>query len=165
MKPWSRKRASALRHAGFYHTQKHRYSQALDAFRQATELNPRDAEAWAGLGWACSDPGEAIAAHRGDEKAAQEHFQAALGLWETAWHVKVQSSCGLLENKALALLGLGWSQEALETLRRALEAREPGETVGMDERYHPPGLEEMVTLLEAAVKESGVSQVSGDGHL
>jgi len=110
-----------------------------------------------------------IAAHRGEEEAAVgqasglPYFQAALEIWGTAWKARLQSPYALLANKALALLGLGRSQEALATLRQALAAREPGETVEIDRRYHllaqaphpPPGLEEMLTLLEAAAKEAG----------
>ena len=85
-------------------------------YRRRVALRPQDAlHARVSLG--------VIATHRGEEEAAREHFQAALDMWETAWEAKLQSPYGLLANKALALLGLGRSQEALETLRQALAAR------------------------------------------
>ncbi len=67
------------------------------------------------------------------------------------------------------LRALAEEPEALENVRQALEAREPGESVEVDRRYHllaraphpPPGLEEMVALLEAAVKESGDRHLRG----
>jgi hypothetical protein len=80
-----------------------------------------------------------------------------LAIWETAWSHKLQSPFGLLENKALALLGLGQAEQALVTLKDALARRQPSDSIEFT-RYdllaavpEPPlGLAEIRRLLEEA---------------
>ena len=98
-----------------------------------------------------------IACHRGDAEAARHHFERALAVWDSAWIRRLQTPAGLLENKALALLGLGHSQEAIATLQQALDQRLPGDTIEfyiydlLATAPEPPdGLEEMVALLRQA---------------
>jgi hypothetical protein len=95
-----------------------------------------------------------IARHLGDEDD-QPYFRAALDLWPRAWETHVQSPALLLENKALALLGLGRSQEALTALQDALNQRLPGDQIEffrydmLRESANPPdGLDEMIALVQ-----------------
>lgn len=92
-------------------------------------------------------------------EAARPHFEAALSSWDSAERAKVQSEFGLLGNKALALLCLGETDEATETLKRAITRRLPGDTVDLTGLYllrkaaQPvAGLETAIALLEAAGK-------------
>jgi len=91
---------------------------------------------------------------------AQQQFESALALWDTAWQRRLQSEAGLLENKALALLGLGQTGDALSELQEALVRRLPGDKIELV-RYDllasapepPPGLAEMSRLLDMALNE------------
>jgi len=130
-----------------------RLEEAEAEFQERTRLSPDDAlSAEVCLG--------VIARHRGDNEAAARHFERALAIWDTGWQRRLQSPAGLLENKALALLGLGRPQEALAALRQALDQRLPGETIDFyiydllaAASESPAGLEEMMALLREAAGE------------
>jgi tetratricopeptide (TPR) repeat protein len=126
---------------------------AADFFQKRISLSPDDALA-AQVALGC------INYSQGEVSEAKEHFQAALELWETAWQRRLQSPAGLLENKALALLGLGDKDEAIATLKEGLSQMLPGDVI--DFEYYdllaqapqpPEGLKEIRRLLEKAVQE------------
>jgi tetratricopeptide (TPR) repeat protein len=126
-------------------------SEAARLYRRRIELHPDDALiARVGLG--------IIAWHQGDESEARKHLEAALALWETVWLRRDQSPAGLLENKALALLGLGQTEAAITTLKEALAQRLPSDVIEFAPYdllaaapEPPPGLAEMRRLLEESV--------------
>jgi tetratricopeptide (TPR) repeat protein len=164
-----------------------RYQAAIDAYQKAIETAPTYAPSHNNLAdqylkigrldeaeaefleWIRLSPDDAlyaevslgcIAFHKGEVDAAQDYFERALAIWDTARQRRLQSDSGLLENKALALLGVGRPQEAISTLHRALEQRSPTDTIDFY-RYdllatapQPlPGLEEFVSLLRQAADE------------
>jgi hypothetical protein len=70
----------------------------------------------------------------------------------------LRTSFALLEGKALALLGLGQEEKAIDTLKKALTQRLPGERITFTDydllatAPNPPsGLKEMRHLLEEAI--------------
>jgi tetratricopeptide (TPR) repeat protein len=126
---------------------------AVEFFQKRISLSPDDALA-AQVALGCINYAQ-------DEiSKAKEHFQAALDLWETAWQRRLQSPAGMLENKALALMGLGDKDKAIATLKEALSQMLPGDVI--DFEYYDllaqapqplEGLEEMRRQLEAASQE------------
>ncbi len=165
-----------------------RYQEAIDAYQKAIEADPKyalphDNLAGEYLKLGRLDEAEAeflerirlspddalygevslgcIAFHKGEVNAAQDYFERALAIWDTARQHRVQSNFSLLENKALALLGVGRPQEAIATLHRALEQRLPTDTIDLyryDLLATAPeslrGLEEFVSLLRQAAGEN-----------
>lgn len=132
-----------------------RLDEAIPHLQKRVELSPDDAlAARVMLG--------ILARHQGRNDEARQQFETALGLWETAWQRRLQTPAGLLENKALALLGAGQPKEALSTLQEALARRVPGDKFDL-KLYEllatapepPPGLDEMRELLEVALAEEG----------
>ena len=124
-----------------------RLEEAEAEFRERVRLSPDDAlSAEVSLG--------VVARHRGENEAAFQHFERAWAIWDIASQRNLQTPAGLLENKARTLIGLGRSQEALVTLRQALDSRLPGEATDfyiyelLAAAPEPlAGLEEMITLL------------------
>ena len=91
-------------------------------YRRRIELSPDDAlNALVALG--------VILWHQGQTTEAQQQFESAIALWDTAWQRRLQTEAGLLENKALALLGLGKPEDALSALDKALTRRVPGDNL------------------------------------
>ncbi len=68
-----------------------------------------------------------LAYRRGDVEAGQKRLGEALALWEIAWKRRLQSPASLLANLTLVLLGLGQKEQALESLRSALNQLWPSE--------------------------------------
>ena len=103
-----------------------------------------------------------ITYHQNQLAEAQNHFATALNLWDTVWEQELQSRSGLLENKALALLGLNRPAEALTTLQDALAQRLPGDTFDDLTRYDllatapqpPVGLADLRRLLDEIQEET-----------
>ena len=131
------------------------FEDAAHHYRRRLELRDEDAlNAHVDLG--------IIARHEGNRAEARDHFEAALEVWHVAWARKIQSRAGLLENKALALLGRGRTEAACETIKQALDARLPGDDIDFV-RYDllaaapepPEGLEEVRRLLEEAADAAG----------
>ena len=159
-----------------------RYEEAIQAYQQAIALDPKDAYPHNGLGDIYMrlkefdksryhfnkrirlSPDTAFNAlvslgiieryyDKYDESIG--YLQNALDLWDRAWQVKLQTPAGLLENKALALLCLGEQEEALTTLRQALDQRCPGDVIEFS-HYEilksapnkPHGIEEMMAILQ-----------------
>ena len=98
--------------------------------------------------------------HQGHTVEAQQQFQSALGLWDIAWQRRLQTEAGLLENRALALLGTGEAEAALSDLQKALARRVLSDQLELV-RYdllatasEPlPGLGELRRLLEGNLGE------------
>jgi tetratricopeptide (TPR) repeat protein len=125
--------------------------EAIAHFQQRIERQPADAlNAHVSLG--------VIARAQGRESDARQQFEAARTVWEAAKHKRVQSLAGLLENRALLLLGLGREEEAILSLKEALAHRRPSDSIEFT-HYKllaqapnpPPGLTPMIHLLEEAV--------------
>jgi tetratricopeptide (TPR) repeat protein len=97
-----------------------------------------------------------MARHDGDPNS-ETHFRRALESFEAAWKARYDTVAGLLEKKALALIGLGHREEALRVLGEMLAQRVPGDDVGLF-RYEllrtapnpPDGIDEMIALLDRA---------------
>jgi tetratricopeptide (TPR) repeat protein len=97
-----------------------------------------------------------MARHEGDPESAA-YFRRALESFEGAWKARYDTPAGLLEKKALALIGLGRHEEAAKALREMLSQRAPGDTVEVF-RYEllrtapnpPAGIDEMMALLHEA---------------
>ena len=162
-----------------------RFEEAEEAYRHLIQLEPSYAFAYNNLASTCLElgkldeaaelyaqrirlrPQDALNAHvdlgiiesvRGNEAEARAHFEAALALWDTAWQWRLQTPAALLENKAIALLGVRRTDEAISTLKEALSQRSPTDTIRLT-RYDlwatapnpPPGLDDMRQLLKAAM--------------
>lgn len=113
-------------------------------------------------------PDDAFSAHvslgvielcEGKPAEAQITFQKALDLLDTATQRRLQTSASFLEDKAIAFLGLGKSQEAVETLKEALSRRQPRDRINFTPYNllanipNPlQGLAEMRVLLEEAAQ-------------
>ncbi len=102
-----------------------------------------------------------IARHQGLPES-DEHFQHALEHWDVAWRARMQTSAGLLENKAKALLCLGRKDEALQTLAQAIAQMQPGDTMELDDwellrtaPVPPEGVEEAIAMLKEAQTRRG----------
>jgi tetratricopeptide (TPR) repeat protein len=142
--------ASPHNNLGDTYLQLGRLEEARAESQERVHLSPDDAlSAQVSLG--------IIARHRGDDEQATRHFRRAVATWDRAQQRKLQSPFALLENKALALLGLGRPDEAVATLREALAQRLPGDSIDfycydlLAESPDPPaGLDEMVALLQEA---------------
>ena len=99
-----------------------RLQEAQREYEERVRLRPEDAlNALVHLG--------IIACRQGDQEMANAHFTKALDIWDTAWERKLQPPAALLENKALALLGLNRTDEAIATLEEALDCRSPDDTI------------------------------------
>lgn len=102
-----------------------------------------------------------MARHEG-HRDSEVHFRRALESFEAARKAQYDTVAGLLEKKALALMGLGEREEALRTLREMLAQRVPGDDVELF-RYEllrtapdpPDGIDEAIALLEQAEGVSG----------
>jgi tetratricopeptide (TPR) repeat protein len=134
--------------AGIYMEQRE-FAQAQYHFNERIHLSPDTAlNALVSLG---------IIARYQDDANSDDYFRRALTLWDKAWQARLQTPTGLLENKALALVCLGQREEALETLRDALDQRVPGDTLEffryelLAEAPKPPdGIDEMMEMLREA---------------
>jgi tetratricopeptide (TPR) repeat protein len=124
--------------------------EAAELYQERIRLGPEDAlNAHVGLGL--------IEWYRGNQAQARTHFEAVLELWDTASMRALQTPSELLENKAIALLGLGRQKGATATLREALTKLEPEDTISFG-RYDllasanppPSGLNTLRRLLEVA---------------
>jgi tetratricopeptide (TPR) repeat protein len=131
-----------------------RLEEARRGFEERVRVRPDDAlNAHVSLG---------IIAYHLDERAeAQQQFEHALSLWDTAWTRRLQTPATLLVDKAIALLGLGWVQEALDVMEEGLRQLLPGdywkEYVKRLELLAaapepPEGLDEMLVLLQKATE-------------
>lgn len=115
-------------------------------------------------------PGDAFNAHvslgiinwrRRLRDEARSHFDSALAIWDIAWERGLQSPASLLENKALALVGLGRKAEAVAALQDGLGQLRPDDTLGL-ERYDalasdpPDGLSELRGLIDEAQRSRQV---------
>jgi len=99
-----------------------RLQEAQREYEERVRLRPEDAlNALVHLG--------IIACRQGDQEMADAYFTKALDIWDTAWERKLQPPAALLENKALALLGLNRTEEAIATLEEALDCRSPDDTI------------------------------------
>jgi tetratricopeptide (TPR) repeat protein len=94
-----------------------RLDAAIAAYREVLEVAPRPLlEVHARLG--------ALEHLGGRPSACREHMQAGLDAWDIAWSTREHPSDGdLLEMRALALLLLGDTERAFETLDRAVAAQ------------------------------------------
>jgi len=101
-----------------------------------------------------------IAYYQGDMDGAKQQFEQALRIWDTAWEHQLQTPAALLENKAIALLCLGQSEAALQTLKEAKAWWRREDTVDFD-RYEllseapqtPEGLDKVVAFLQQIASE------------
>ena len=131
-----------------------RLEEARRGFEERVRVRPDDAlNAHVSLG---------IIAYHLDERAeAQQQFEQALSLWDTAWTRRLQTPATLLVDKAIALLGLGRVQEALDVMEEGLRQLLPGDywkeyVKRLELLAAAPepleGLDEMVMLLRKAAK-------------
>ncbi len=122
------------------------FEKARYHFQERVRLEPETAlGALVGLG---------VLARQAGDAESEQYFHQALARCERAWQARYQSEAGSLENKALALLGLGRPGEALATLQQALACRLPGDTIDLEyyellaEAPQPPaGLAALMALL------------------
>ena len=128
-----------------------RLEKAREEFQARVRLSPDDAlDAYVNLG--------ILAQVQGDTQKARANWSQALAIWENAWRMRLQTPAGLLENKALALLGQGETEVALKTLQEALENLYPGDIIELN-RYMllaqapdpPGGLDKMLSLLRQTI--------------
>jgi tetratricopeptide (TPR) repeat protein len=106
--------AAAYNNLGDVYLQLRRLQDAESAFRMRIHLSPSDAlAANVLLG--------AIAQYHGETESAHGAFARALDVCEIAEQRGIYSRSGLLESKAIALIGLGKRKQALDTLARAIE--------------------------------------------
>lgn len=138
---------------GIIAMKRHEFPTARRHFEERIRLRPQHSlGAYVSLG--------IMARHKGDPNS-ETYFRRALESFEAARRARYDTLAGLLENKALALIGLGHREEALRTLREMLARRVPGDDVGLF-RYEllrtapkpPYGVDEMITLLLQAERES-----------
>ncbi len=131
-----------------------RLEEAQREFEERVRLRPDDAlNARVSLG--------IIAYHQDEQAEAQQQFEQALYLWDTAWTRRLQTPATLLVDKAIALLGLGQIQEALDAVQEGLRRLMPGDRL---EEYinhlellsaapePPEGLDKMLVLLQKATE-------------
>lgn len=90
------------------------------------------------------------------------YFQKALDLWETASRRRLQSPFALLLNRAVALLCLERSVEALAAARAAVQLRHPGDQLDMTQfellqscSRPPNGIDQIIQLLQNASPPAG----------
>lgn len=138
-----------------------RLQEAQRAFEERVRLRPRDA-------FSASVALAVIACHGGKADAQNAHSGRALDLWDVAWRGQLQSDAGLLEGKALALLMLGRSDQAIAVLREALACRLPGHTTDLwmyellaTGKQPPDGVDRAMAILRDAMGDSP-SPTSGD---
>ncbi len=134
---------------GNIHMKQGAFPEARSHFQERVRLRPgHSLGAYVSLG--------IMARHEGDPES-EAFFRCALEVFEAAWHARYDTLTGLLQNKALALIGLGRRAEALSTLREMLAQRVPGDMIEFF-RYEllrtaprpPDGIDEMVALLRQA---------------
>jgi tetratricopeptide (TPR) repeat protein len=109
-----------------------------------------------------------LARHQGQPESEQ-HLRQALAQWEKAWHDRLQTPAGLLENKAKALLCMGKKDEALKTLAEAITQMLPGDTIEFDDYKllqaspaPPDGIEQMIKMLEQAQDDPRFQELVGE---
>jgi tetratricopeptide (TPR) repeat protein len=134
---------------GIIAMKRHEFPTARRHFEERIRLRPQHSlSAYVSLG--------IMARHEGDPNS-ETHFRRALESFEAAWKARYDTSAGLLEEKALALIGLGRREEALRTLGEMLAQRVPGDDIEFF-RYEllgtapnpPDGVDEAIALLEQA---------------
>jgi tetratricopeptide (TPR) repeat protein len=126
-----------------------RLEEARREFEERVRLSPDDAlNAHVCLG--------IIACHLDERTEAQQQFEQALSLWDTAWARRLQTPALLLVDKAIALLGLGRVQEALGAMQEAQCRLLPGDRLEEYTKHlellttapePPEGLDEVLTSL------------------
>jgi len=90
---------------------------------------------------------------------ARRWFESALSVWDVSWKRQRHSPAGLWESKAIALLCLGRTEDALQALEQSLRLMQPHEVIEFS-RYdllaaasHPPeGLPAVRRYLEQAAE-------------
>jgi tetratricopeptide (TPR) repeat protein len=117
----TQRQAWSLNGLGNVYYQQGRYEEVIAAFQRTIDLAPNLASPHYGLG--------NVYAALGRYDQATAAYRRALATWDTAQRGKRQTPFALLENRALALLGLGRPDEAIATLREALAQRLPGDTI------------------------------------
>jgi tetratricopeptide (TPR) repeat protein len=130
-----------------------RFQEAQQEYEERVRLRPDDAlNALVHLG--------IIAYREGERDRAEANFTRALEIWDTAWERKPQSSAALLENKALALLGLNHSDEAMATLQKAVEHRSPKDKIDLYDYelfasapQSPQGVDKVLVVLRRLITE------------
>lgn len=128
---------------------RHEFPTARRHFEERIRLRPQHSlGAYVALG--------IMARHEGAPNS-EPHFRRALGSFEAARQARYDTLAGLLEKKALALIGLGRREEALRALREMLAQRVPGDDVELfgyellRTAPHPPdGIDEMIALVQQA---------------
>lgn len=97
-----------------------------------------------------------IAYHQGNSNEAERYCTQALAIWETAWERQLETPFSLLQRKAVALLILGQSNVALQTMREAIAHLQQQEIVEF--AYHdllstapqtPQALQEFMELFKS----------------
>lgn len=111
-------------------------------YKERIRISPQDAL------FAYTDLG-VITYHQGRFSESKEYFHKALDVWQFAWDTKLASACALYECKALALLGIGESQEAITVFKKCLSERTP------DKIFYPV----VYDLLEKPNSLSGIKEI------
>ena len=98
---------------------------------------------------------------QGQENEGQNHFETALAVWEKAEENQIRSPFELLEYKAIALLCTGKLDEALHTLKQALDQLQPQNVIDstlydlLASAPNPPkGIDKMHHMLQKAQDET-----------
>jgi tetratricopeptide (TPR) repeat protein len=134
---------------GGIHMRRHAFEEARHHLEERIRLRPQHSlGAHVSLG--------IMARHEGDP-SSEVHFRQALQSFEAAWKARYDTPAGFLEKKALALIGLGRREEALQTLHEMLARREPGDEIAFYQwellrtACSPPeGFEEAILLVRKA---------------
>ncbi|MFN8495579.1 MAG: tetratricopeptide repeat protein [Caldilineaceae bacterium] len=175
-------RSALLNNLGQSHHALGQYQEAINAYQRALDLEPDDATLYNNLAGVYLDlkqveettryfhqrialrPEDALNAYvslgviarwQGNELESKKQFELALTAWDKAWQNSVQSPTALLENKALAYLGLGQVEAAHDILKQAIDQRQLEDSINLilydllAEAPNPPqGVAEMRRLLE-----------------
>jgi len=174
-----------LNSLGSLYSDRKRFEEAEQVYQRLIQVNPQYAFAYNNLAGVCVElgkldeaaafyeqrialrPNDALNAHinlgilesvRGNSEGSEAHFEAALNLWDTAWQWQLQTPAALLENKAIALLGLGQKDKAVSTLKEALSERLPTDVISLTSYdlwatapFPPHGLDHIRQLLMEAM--------------